>query len=1159
MRKLQFFRHLTLGAMALLGLSPCAAQDGAPVAVRGTANFSDVSLTWQAPSSPVTIQWHDGEDYNGMDGKPQEAGGPNIIYAANKFAATDLVGLAGQTVESITFYEYRPVIQVNVQIYENKQLVRDQVSDLSNFQKDSWRTTTLDEPYIIPEGKEVMFVARYMAGPNFSFVAITDRYPQPGKGDVYSYDGMNWYQGAVGDFLVTANVKNDFTGEPLGYNIYRDGTRINDQLVTDLSYELTGEPDGTHTYAVAAVYDDGERQAYPVTLDVVAASSLAAPASTFTGVTDELSGLLSWTAPLKGGDVLTWSGEEMGNHIGGTATSNTKVWVKQEFDRNDMLAFQDYNLNAIRAYVAEKEILTATIFVMRDGKIVQSRNVPDSVIQAIEAPGWVTFDMGAPYRLATGHSYAYGVYYTHTPKTHPVGVDNTTAVDVKGNSFSTSSPNSSSFNSSNPTWKTLASGNIPGNFMLKADVTPVGEAASALTVAGYDLYRDGQLLEAGITDLDYNDEVADPGTYNYRLVTKYVGGKVGTDKNLALTYTMPAAYEAPLITKSHFNEVTKEVSIEWSADAIELAKYDTPSYMVGFDEDMSMLFGAKFSADELAQYAGYKFGSIKFGVAQAIDFSVQIRTSDNQVLWNMDFTQDEIEPLAFYTLNIPEEVRIPEGKDIYLAYKALLPGGSSPILIDAGPLKDGGAMISLTEGVNWMKLGTINSTYNDYNIVIGATIMPAGAQSQQAGLVHLGNIDRRLHQVTLSAEDARNGVDAAINVAPVRRAPAKAPKAQAASFRIYRNNQLHASTEASSFTEVLNKYGKVEYYVTTIFTNGWESPASKVVSFENKIAQLSQAPYDLQGELEGGDLHLAWTAPGDVQEINYMTDLDQDLALGFTKSGGGQLTSYQAIRFGTDTLPSLVGKTLTHVKFKLSAEVASATVVVMLGDNILFEQDVENPVVGWNVVRLNQPYTIPAGLTLPLGLGYSATYTSGTRCLTLDPGPAIPMANDVYSQTLEAGYWYSLYTKQKQNYGWRISGVLQTPDQQLGPNKAPRQADGEQPTYNIYRDGELVAQGVTETAHVVTAARGGDYTVTAVVAGTESAPSNVVRLSTSTPGDLNGDGKVDIADVNAVINIMLGKGDMIPAADLNGDGKVDIADVNAVINIMLGKVATSYK
>jgi len=54
-------------------------------------------------------------------------------------------------------------------------------------------------------------------------------------------------------------------------------------------------------------------------------------------------------------------------------------------------------------------------------------------------------------------------------------------------------------------------------------------------------------------------------------------------------------------------------------------------------------------------------------------------------------------------------------------------------------------------------------------------------------------------------------------------------------------------------------------------------------------------------------------------------------------------------------------------------------------------------------------------------------------------------------------------------------------------------------------------------------------------------------------GDVNGDGKVDISDVNAVINIMLGKAQMVDAADVTGDGNVDISDVNAVINIMLGK------
>ena len=55
------------------------------------------------------------------------------------------------------------------------------------------------------------------------------------------------------------------------------------------------------------------------------------------------------------------------------------------------------------------------------------------------------------------------------------------------------------------------------------------------------------------------------------------------------------------------------------------------------------------------------------------------------------------------------------------------------------------------------------------------------------------------------------------------------------------------------------------------------------------------------------------------------------------------------------------------------------------------------------------------------------------------------------------------------------------------------------------------------------------------------------------PGDWNGDGKVDITDVNAVINMMLGKEPYKAICDMNNDGKIDITDVNLVINKMLGK------
>ena len=67
------------------------------------------------------------------------------------------------------------------------------------------------------------------------------------------------------------------------------------------------------------------------------------------------------------------------------------------------------------------------------------------------------------------------------------------------------------------------------------------------------------------------------------------------------------------------------------------------------------------------------------------------------------------------------------------------------------------------------------------------------------------------------------------------------------------------------------------------------------------------------------------------------------------------------------------------------------------------------------------------------------------------------------------------------------------------------------------------------------------------------AACTVLTLYAQKKGDLNNDGSIDIADVNGVINVMLGKAGMTPIADVNGDGQVDIADINIIINVMLGK------
>ena len=56
-------------------------------------------------------------------------------------------------------------------------------------------------------------------------------------------------------------------------------------------------------------------------------------------------------------------------------------------------------------------------------------------------------------------------------------------------------------------------------------------------------------------------------------------------------------------------------------------------------------------------------------------------------------------------------------------------------------------------------------------------------------------------------------------------------------------------------------------------------------------------------------------------------------------------------------------------------------------------------------------------------------------------------------------------------------------------------------------------------------------------------------------GDVNGDGEVNIADINALIDIILGgyaDEATLKRADVNEDAEINIADINALIDIILG-------
>lgn len=65
-----------------------------------------------------------------------------------------------------------------------------------------------------------------------------------------------------------------------------------------------------------------------------------------------------------------------------------------------------------------------------------------------------------------------------------------------------------------------------------------------------------------------------------------------------------------------------------------------------------------------------------------------------------------------------------------------------------------------------------------------------------------------------------------------------------------------------------------------------------------------------------------------------------------------------------------------------------------------------------------------------------------------------------------------------------------------------------------------------------------------------------ITIKTVKRGDVNGDNRVDVADIASVIDVMA-NGSNDNAADVNHDGKVDVADIATIIDTMAGIGATS--
>lgn len=284
----------------LVGVACYAPFDLTATNVRNTS----IALSWKDPSEvgmlPVNLRWDRGNIADGI-------GAFSDFVAAAAWSVQDLETYRDMTIESVSFVPQAVNATYAIVIYENDEVVKRQSVETSEITIGALSKVKLSTPHKINDRKnlKVGVAVHYKDLENIELAIGVDAGPAvKGKGNLLYLAGYGWCTiGQIGVSDANINLALELapkTGdrEPFakgGYNVYRNGTKINQSPLTECKYSDPMTTAGTYTYTVTAIHEIGESYpCAPARATIVDISAHDAPQDLTASVTMNRSVNLHW-------------------------------------------------------------------------------------------------------------------------------------------------------------------------------------------------------------------------------------------------------------------------------------------------------------------------------------------------------------------------------------------------------------------------------------------------------------------------------------------------------------------------------------------------------------------------------------------------------------------------------------------------------------------------------------------------------------------------------------------------------------------------------------------------------------------------------------------------------------------------------------------------
>lgn len=440
-----------------------------------------------------------------------------------------------------------------------------------------------------------------------------------------------------------------------GYNVYRDGEKINTALVTSEAFLDAAASVGTHKYTVSAVYGSEESAKSEEATVTVAEKKLSAPNTLFAQQRGYNSAYLQWNAPHTNFGSLTYFDPETASLEGFGIASKVNFENAVRFDSTMTAAYKGQKISSVGFYpLSEQGGWKINLYTYNaDGSLQLLYSQP--VTQKLNYDERNTVALNTPVDVPAGELIVAVEVTVATPSQNIIGLDY--GKSTKNYTDMLRVVGEDQFYSIGDVFET--SGYLyPATWSIDATITPTDADLTKDNVSRYDVYSDGVLVGTA-NKLSYMLDNLSDGEHTLGIKAVYANG---TESDLSTTTLNIASNSAHLQTVDTVLVAPQPgaaIHAEWAKPvdhdlvSIQYCKETASSQSViaPADNNYGLMVGALYPAKTFTGRNGYKITSVRFYPKGDATFTVLIYKDDELV------NETEVDD---YTLNKWNEVKLSE-------------------------------------------------------------------------------------------------------------------------------------------------------------------------------------------------------------------------------------------------------------------------------------------------------------------------------------------------------------------------------------------------------------------------------------------------------------------------------------------------------------------